>query len=83
MRHSVKTTGLQIKPQGYITFVARAAPLIRPLTITQFLVVKHLHSISYAHSFSTFYILVFHNKDAIIAEELHQVQLLGSSQCSP
>ena len=35
IRRSVKTTGIQIKPQGYITFVTRAAPLIRPLTITQ------------------------------------------------
>ena len=35
IRCSVKTTGLQIKPQGYITFVTRAAPLIRLLTITQ------------------------------------------------
>ena len=35
MRRSVKTTGIQIKPQGYITFVTRAAPLIRPLTIIQ------------------------------------------------
>ena len=39
IRGSVKTTGLQIKPQGYITFVAWAAPLIRPLTITQHAVI--------------------------------------------
>ena len=37
MWHSVETTGIQIKLQGYITFVTWAAPLIRPLTITQLL----------------------------------------------
>ena len=30
MRHSVETTGLQIKPQGYITFVARGGAFDTP-----------------------------------------------------
>ena len=49
IRHSVKTTGIQIKPQGYITFVTRAAPLIRPLTITQILLSENFHSLHKAN----------------------------------
>ena len=47
MRRSVETTGIQIKPQGYVTFVTRAAPLIRPLTITQLLLTIKIFAIAY------------------------------------
>ena len=61
MRRSVETTGIQIKPQEYITFVTRAAPLIRPLTITQVFIVYSFIDKLYSYCTCTILKYTFRN----------------------